>query len=68
MSPTQEPKSAAAAQYPELQYPELEGTDAGWDPYVTSLLMSGAREGEAADGDEEESVPVMSFSRAPQRR
>jgi hypothetical protein len=63
MSPTEEPKSAAAA-----QYPELEGTDGGWDPYVTSLLMSGARESEAADGDEDESVPVMSLSRAPQRR
>ena len=63
MSPKEEPKSADGP-----QDPELDATDGGWDPYVTSLLMSDARQGDAADSDEDDAVPVMSFSRSPQRR
>jgi hypothetical protein len=57
-----EPKIAAAPEAPELD------TDGGWDPYVTSLLLNGARERDAAEGDEDDGAPVMSFSRSPQRR
>ena len=57
-----EPKITAAPQEPEPD------TDGGWDPYVTSLLLNGAREREAAERDEEDGAPVMSFSRSPQRR
>lgn len=62
MSPTETAKSAAAP-----QDDDFEATDGGWDPYVTSLLMNGARESAAADG-EDDGVPVMSFSRSPTRR
>ncbi len=48
--------------------PELESTDGGWDPYVTSLLMSGAQHDDAESDSETESEPVRSFSRTQEKR
>lgn len=42
---------------------DFESTDAGWDPYVTALLMSETAPREERAGDEDDGVPVMSFSR-----
>jgi hypothetical protein len=45
--------------------PELDSTDGGWDPYVTALLMGEALAADAAQDDEDDGAPVMSFSRMP---
>lgn len=45
--------------------PELDSTDGGWDPYVTALLMGETHGGGAVQDDEDDGVPVMSFSRTP---
>lgn len=54
-------------QDPPADDPELEGTDGGWDPYVTALLTGGTGEAHPAAGDDE-SLPVMSLARVEQRR
>ncbi len=43
--------------------PDFESTDGGWDPYVTSLLMTDSQPRDVADEDEDDGAPVMSFSR-----
>jgi hypothetical protein len=48
--------------------PELEATDGGWDPYVTSLLASGGAAAGGAGDEEDDGVPVMSFSRIEGKR
>jgi hypothetical protein len=58
-----EPKFAAGP-----QDPELESTDGGWDPYVTSLLKGGAPRDDALSDDEDDGAPVMSFSRVEGKR
>jgi hypothetical protein len=57
MSVKDEPKPAGPP-----EDPELEATDGGWDPYVTSLLMGSAQAGESTDVEDDEQ-PVMSLSR-----
>lgn len=60
-------RTSPSTQDPPAEYPELEGTDGGWDPYVTSLLAGGTGEAHPAAG-EEDSLPVMSLARIEQRR
>lgn len=43
--------------------PEFDSNDAGWDPYVASLLGSAAPLGAAAQHEEDEAAPVMTISR-----
>jgi hypothetical protein len=58
-----EPRSASGP-----QDPELDATDGGWDPYVTSLLAGGRSPGgDTADG-EDDGVPVMSLARVEGKR
>jgi hypothetical protein len=61
MSLKDEPKLAARP-----EDPELECTDGGWDPYVTSLLNGAA--GVAAPVADDDDQPVMSFSTTATRR
>lgn len=61
MSPQEEPKLAGLP-----EDPELESTDGGWDPYVTSLLMSAGRS--TLSSEDEDGEPVMSFSTTGKRK
>jgi hypothetical protein len=47
---------------------ELDATDGGWDPYVTSLLTGSAGQPASTTDDDDDGVPVMSFSRMPEPR
>ena len=52
--------------------PEFDSNDAGWDPYVASLLSSGKTSATAAlDDEQDDATPVMTISRlakgAPRR-
>lgn len=56
-----------STQDPPAEYPELEATDGGWDPYVTSLLAGAAGQAHPPAGDDD-GLPVMSLARVEQRR
>jgi hypothetical protein len=43
--------------------PEFDSNDAGWDPYVTSLLSSGAPSRGTPSDDDDEALPVMTITR-----
>ena len=63
MSTPEEPKHAVTP-----RDADFESTDAGWDPYVTSLMLGAAGEKFTAGGDEDDGVPVMSFSSTQAKR
>jgi hypothetical protein len=46
-----------------LAEPEFDSVDAGWDPYVASLLERDAAREQAATKEDDETAPVMTISR-----
>ncbi len=63
MSSQETPKHAA-----QPSDTDFEATDCGWDPYVTSLMLEAADAKSARAADEDDAVPVMSFSRTEAKR
>lgn len=63
MSPHTEPRALDAP-----QDADLDATDGGWDPYVTSLLRGDEQRKSLAADTEEDPSPVMSLSGRSARR